>query len=160
MQRAPHHLVVHRPERLSNPHGFRRELFRLFRVSIVEQREDAAPQRKPRVLGRIRTALQEPMSPLEPSVRNRLLAPERRRIPGEPDGHPRRAQAVVALTIEAIRAFADVEHDVGQIEPPGGEPQPLERLGILLGLQRRFERAAGGLPVAATKRRPAGSRDR
>ena len=108
------------------------------------------------MFGRIRTALQEPMSPLEPPVRNRLLAPERRRVPGEPDGHPRRSQAVVALTIDAIRAFADVEHDVGQIEPPGGEPQTFERLGIFLGLQRQFEREAGRLPVATTKRRPAG----
>ena len=72
------------------------------------------------------------MRPLEPAVRNRLLAAERRRIPGEPHGHPRRAQAIVALAIEAIRAFADVEDDVGQIEPPGGEPQTFERLGILL----------------------------
>jgi hypothetical protein len=83
------------------------------------------------------------MSPLQPPVRNRLLAPERRRIPGEPEGHPRCPQAIVALTIDAIRAFADVEHDVGQIEPPGGEPQTFERLGIFLGLQRLFEREAG-----------------
>ena len=101
-------------------------------------------------------SVQQPMSPLQPPVRNRLLAPERRRIPGEPDGHPRCPQAIVALTIDAIRAFADVEHDVGQIEPPGGEPQTFERLGIFLGLQRQFEREAGRLPVATTKRRPAG----
>ena len=104
----------------------------------------------------VRTALQQPMGPLEPAVRDRLLAAERRGVPGEPDGHPRRAQAVVALAIDAIRAFADVEHDVGQIEPPGGEPEPFERLGSLLVLQRPFEREAGRLPVAATKRRPAG----
>jgi len=105
---------------------------------------------------RIRTALQEPTSPLEPPVRDRLLAPERCSIPGEPYGHPRCSEAIVALTIDAIRAFADVEHDVGQIEPPGGEPQTFERVGIFVGLQRHFEREAGRLPVASTKRRPAG----
>src|SRR6185295_14102604 len=105
---------------------------------------------------RIRAALQEPMSPLEPPVRNRLLAPERRGIPGEPYGHPRRAQAVVALTVDAICALADVEHDVSKIQPPGGEAQAFERFGILLGLQRRFERAAGRRPVATAERRPAG----
>src|SRR6476646_10681632 len=105
---------------------------------------------------RIRTVRQQPMSPLQPPVRNRLLAPERGRIPGEPEGHPRCPQAIVALTIDAIRAFADVAHDLGQVEPPGGEPQTFERLRILLGLQRQFEREAGRLPVATTKRRPAG----
>ena len=156
VQRASDHFVVHRPERLSNPHGFGCEFFRLVRVSIVEQREDAAPQRKPGMFCRIRTALEEPMGPLEPPVRNRLLAPERRRIPGEPDGHPRRSQAVVAFTIEAIRAFADVEHDVGHVEPPGGEPQTFECRGIFPGLERFFERETGRLPVATTKRRLAG----
>ena len=106
-------------------------------IAVIEQREDAAPQRQPGMLGRRGTALEEPMRPLQPAVRNRLLAPERRRIPGDPDRHPRRAQAVVALAIDAIRAFADVEHDVGQIEPPGGEPEAFERLGMSPRLQRR-----------------------
>ena len=34
----------------------------------------------------------------------------------------------------AIGALARVEDDVGEIEPPGGKPQALERLGIFLGL--------------------------
>src|SRR5712671_1413042 len=105
---------------------------------------------------RIRLALQEPSSPLEPPVRDRLLAAERRRIPGEPDRHPRRSQAIVALTIDAMRAFTDIEHDIGQVEPPGGEPQTFECFGGFLGLQGHFEGEAGRLPIATTERRPAG----
>ena len=156
VERASNHLVIHRPERLTDPHGVRCEFFRFLRVSIVEQGEDTSPQRQPRMFCRIRKTLQQAMCPLQPPVRNCLLAPERRRVPGEPDGHPRRSEAVVAFTIQAVRAFAGVEHDVGQVEPPGGQAQTFERLGIFSGLQRRFERDAGGLPVATSERCPTG----
>ena len=35
--------------------------------------------------------------PLEPTTRDRLLAAERRRVPGEPYGHPRRAEGIVTI---------------------------------------------------------------
>ena len=38
-------------------------------------------------------SVQQPVRALQPPVRDRLLAAKRRGIPGEPDGHPRRAQA-------------------------------------------------------------------
>ena len=47
--------------------------------------------------------------------------------------HPRCPQAIVALTIDAIRAFADVEHDVGQVERGEGVEQRGEP-GDLTGL--------------------------
>ena len=122
---------------------------------IVEQREDAAPQRKPGMFCRIRTALEEPMGPLEPPVRNGLLAPERRRIPGEPDGHPRRAQAVVALTIEAIRTFADVEHDVGHDRATRRRAPDL-RVPRDFPRSRAIFRTRGGPPASRHEQAPPG----
>ena len=49
------------------------------------------------------------MSALEPATGHCLLPPEGRGIPSEPDRHARRAQAVVALPVQAIGALADVE---------------------------------------------------
>ena len=155
VQRAPDHLVVHGAERLADPHGLGCERRRRFRVAVVQQREDSAAQREPRMFGRIGLPFQKAVRPLEPSVRNGLFTAERGRIPGEPDRQTRRAHLIVTLAIQAVRALADVEHDVGLIEPPGREPQALERLGRFLDLQRRIEREARRRPVAAGKRCPA-----
>src|SRR5260221_14640199 len=85
-----------------------------------------------------------------------MFAPERDGLPCDPHGHPGRSEAIAALTVDAIGAFADVEHNIGEVEPPGGEPEALERLGALRGLQRQVEREAGSLPVATTKGHAAG----
>ncbi len=156
MQRAADHFVVDRTERLANPHRLGGKRFGRVRIVVVEQREDPASQRQPRMFDGVRMALENPTGLLEPSVGDRLFTAERGGIPGKPDRHARRAEAVVALSIDAIGAFADVEHHVGQIEPPGGHAEAFERLGILVDAQTRFEREVGRWPVAAGKRRPAG----
>ncbi len=156
VQRASDHFVVDRAERLANPHGLGGKRLSRVRIAIVEQREDPASQRQPRMFGRVGMAVQDPAGLLEPSVGDRLFTAERGGVPGEPDRHPRRAEAVVALSIDAIGALPDVEHHVGQIEPPGGEAEAFERLGVLFDAQMRFERDVRRWPVAAAKRRPAG----
>ena len=67
--------------------------------------------------------------------RHRMLTAKRRSVPGEPRRHPRRPQAIVALTVDAVGAFARVEHRVGLIEPPRGESQAFECFGAFLGPQ-------------------------
>ena len=126
-------------------------------IAVVEQRPDAGARRQPRVLRRIGHVLEQPSRALQPAVGDRLLAAERGRIPGEPDGQARRAASIAALAVGAIGAFADVEHRVGEIEPPGGQPQPLERLGLLAFAGRQgFERLQRRVPLAAIERGLAG----
>src|SRR4029077_8089036 len=110
------------------------ELLRAVRVAVVEQREDAASQGQPRVLRRVRTALEKPVCTLEPCVCARVFTAERYGVPPQPYRHPRRAGPIVLLTVHAVRAFANVEDEIGRIEPPGGKPEALQRFGLFLDL--------------------------
>ena len=108
------------------------------------------------MLGRWRLILEQPARTLQPAGRDRLLAAKRRRVPCEPHGHTRRGRSIVLFVIEAIGPLARIEHDVGEIEPPCGEPKPFERFAGLLGRQRGLECAPGLFPITSRECRVAG----
>ena len=104
-------------------------------IAVLEQAESGFAQLEPgafRAVGgassRSRRARPSQPLPTKSSPRN------------DQQSHPiqtatRAAETLVAAgEVGAIGALAGVEDDVGEIEPPGGKPQALERLGIFLGL--------------------------
>ena len=66
---------------------------------------------------------------LQPAVGHGVLAAKRPVVPREPDRDARGAARSPRSQIQAVGALARVEHHVGEIEPPGGQPEPFERLG-------------------------------
>ena len=156
VERTSDHLEVGGAERVPDSNRFGRELLGPPRIAIVEQRKDAAAQREPRVFRGFGTALEEAMRALQPTVCHRVLAAERRRVPGQPHRNPRGSERIVALAINAVGALPHIEDDVSEIEPPGGETQSFERLGLFLYLKRRFKCQASRLPISAIERRTAG----
>ncbi|HEY6421684.1 MAG TPA: hypothetical protein VIY28_00270 [Pseudonocardiaceae bacterium] len=64
-------------------------------------------------------------------------------------GHPGGTPLIALRPIQAVRAFAGVEHQVGLVAPLGGPAQTFKRLGVLGLRGRRFEAGSGLLPRAA-----------
>src|SRR5262249_30755181 len=77
-----------------------------------------------------------------------VLTAERPCVPRQPDGHACGSPAIAALDVQAIRAFATIEHRIGGIEPPRRQRQTLARLRAFARAQRRFKRGASLAPLA------------
>ena len=109
------------------------------RIAILEERQGALAALEPGQLSAGWFTVEETPGALQPSVGDRGFATKRPAVPRDPHRHARRTGLVAALDEESIRAFARFEDEIGQVEPPGGGPQTLQRLGALAPGQRLLE---------------------
>jgi hypothetical protein len=129
---------------------------RALRVALFEQTQRSFPHLEPRVLSGDRFPVEQTTRALKPPVGNGVLAAKGPAIPRQPHRHASRRTPVVARDIRAIGALSGIEHDVGEIEPPGGKAEAFERFGNFLDEKDRVERFACLGPRAASERFIAG----
>src|SRR4029077_13277038 len=143
------------PQRLRHGDARGRMTERLVGVAVLEQRERAFAEFEPRELRNLSVALEQAPRALQPTIGDGVLAPEGPVVPSHPDGDSRRAHGVLAILIQAVSSLPYVEHDGGEIEPPGGDAEPFERLRRLLLRYRALERLARFRPGATFEGVPA-----
>ena len=152
-QRARRHLEVDRAGLTSNAHALFGKSARAIGIAVLEQGGVALANREERALGAVAMAVEQLMRAPQPALRHRLLPAERGVVPADPHRHPRRANRVLAIEIQPIRAFARVEHDIREVEPPRGRREAFERFGCRVSLQRLLEGPPRVAPFAACERR-------
>src|SRR5206468_2757032 len=81
-----------------------------------------------RVLRRLALSVEQTSGALEPALRHTFFAAEGGAVPADPDGEAGGRYHVAAAAVCTVGALARGEHDVGEVQPPCGEAETLERL--------------------------------
>ncbi|HWC25454.1 MAG TPA: hypothetical protein VG474_02620 [Solirubrobacteraceae bacterium] len=155
LERQPEHLEVGDAEAPTELRGRRGERPR---GGVISGRRGQVGlvEREPAVLLAGLAALDKARGPREPAAGGRALAAEVEVVAGEPDRDPRGAGVVAVVAVAPVGALTGGERRVGVVEPPRRPAEALQRLGMLVGAQRRLELRSRIGPAPLPESGPAG----
>jgi hypothetical protein len=96
----------------------------------------------------LRLPIEQTTRALQPAFGHTVFPTERGAVPGDPDRNPGGWQHLATIAIGEIRPLPRIEHDLGKIEPPGGDAEPFERLRCRLARQCPLEGELRLQPIA------------